>query len=205
MQLYPQDGPPADSIVWREDLPGLRSVLVYNLPGATHQVNRVDAAGWGKSWDELFEVAIKNVFAHFKPTKNNRVELGEVASVLVFEGDELYTATFSLLLERKRRDTVGPSGTLVSVPCNGVLLCHALGSGNVVAAYRLLSTLATEAYQRGPYSLTTKVYWLLKGQFRSVEVTGEGRDTAIYGPPELLDVLNGKGPSGEPSTATGID
>jgi hypothetical protein len=177
-----------DHVVWRDDLPGTATVLVFDLPETIRQVDPADVAAWGKAPEELFALAINNLRRMPRP-EIRRQELAEGVRVTLFSGASSYVASEVLRLEHFPGCT-GRHGALVAVPSRHVLLAYPVESAEAAKAMAMLVPIVAGLHERGPGSISARLYWYHDGRFIDLPYTMEGGRVRLYPPAEFLELMN---------------
>jgi hypothetical protein len=187
---------PTDKLLFRRDLPGTISYLVFDLPHSVESVPPELPEKWGRSVDELFALGLANVKKSAHPSIE-QVEINEGASFTAYTGDSFFTASFALLLDELDGAT-GPHGTLVAIPHRHMLLVHRIDNADAIFAVQHLGVLAYNLDEQGPGSISPNLFWYRDGKFLNLPFQIEG-DTFNFRPPEeFMKMLNGL-PTGKTS------
>ncbi|HDQ70704.1 MAG TPA: hypothetical protein ENN19_01255 [Chloroflexi bacterium] len=168
-------------IVYREDIAGTVSVLVFDLPNSIIQVSVDDAALWDREIDDLFDVGLQNTWKGAAPDILME-DLGDDVRVAVFQGNSFYIATHALLLEDYAR-YVGTYGALVVIPHRHVMVCYPIEDASVIAAVEKLIIITIQMYNEGPGSISPRLYWYEDGRF--IDLPYQIADRQLhFAPPE---------------------
>lgn len=161
-RVYPAEAD-AGRLISRPFGPGLIEAVVADTPTTVRTVVAEDAASWQVGADAVFDVARAGVRAD-GPLE---VDIIDDLGIRVLEGSTFYAATHLLWLESYL--TPGRYGALVVAPTRSMIAaCPVLDSSAVVAAERL-HTLAQNAYEQGPGSLSSELYWWREGRLTLLE------------------------------------
>ncbi len=176
-------------IVYREDIEGTVSVLVYDLQNSIIQVATSDAALWGRETEELFEIGLQNTWRS-KPPDVSMEALGDGVQVAVFQGHSFYVATHALLLE-DYAGYVGTYGSLIIIPHRHAMVCYPIEDVNVINALDKLIIIALQMYNEGPGSISPRLYWYENGRFTDLpyQITDD-RQLHFAPPEEFLALLH---------------
>lgn len=177
--------------VYREDLPGTITTLVYDLPSIVRQVTPEEFERWGRSQDEVLKVGIENVLQTYgSEWSSERVQLDEDLSVVLVSGEDFFAPTQCLVLERLP-ELVGTHGTLVGLPHRHALICYPIEDINVIRAVSGLIPVVIGMHQEGPGSLSPTLYWYHEGAYTALpaELLDDG---IVFTPPDaFVEFLNG--------------
>jgi hypothetical protein len=138
----------------------LEAHLVHLLHGRLCEVEQREAAGWARSRDELWHVALDNVRAGGRPEPEPfHAEPGVV--LVGFRSDSLFTTTHSFWIERTL--DAGRHGVILAVPNRHVLVAHAIRDASVVPAVDALVKVAIGFHREGPGPISPHLYWVRDG------------------------------------------
>ena len=178
---------PIDKLLFRRDLPGTISYLVFDLPHSVESVPPELPDKWGKSVDELFTLGLANVKQSANPSIE-QVEIKDGVSFTACTGDSFFIASLALLLDQLDGAT-GPHGTLVAIPHRHMLLFHRIDNADAVLAVQHLGVLAVNLDEQGPGSISPNLFWYRAGKFLDLPFGVEG-DTFTFRPPdEFMEML----------------
>ncbi|MEA2734610.1 MAG: hypothetical protein QOE14_1061, partial [Humisphaera sp.] len=172
---------PTDKLLFRRNLPGTISYLVFDLPNSVESVPLEIPEKWGKTLAELFEIGLANVKRSANP-EIERVEIETGVSFTAYSGESFFTASFALLLDQLD-NAVGPHGTLVAIPHRHTLLLHRIENINMIKAVQRLGILAVNLDEQGPGSISPCLFWYRGGIFIDLPFRIEG-DTLHFRPPD---------------------
>jgi hypothetical protein len=182
-------------MIFREDLPGTISALVYDLPSSIRNVTPDETKEWGKELDHLFRLALDNVREICIPDVSEQ-DLGDGVKVQLLSDESFFVASHALLLEEHER-CVGSFGALVGVPHRHVLLAYPIESLEVVQAIPRLIAVIVGMEREGPGSISPRIYWYQAGDYVDLPYRIEG-DTLHFSPPEaFVEMMNLLGESGD--------
>jgi hypothetical protein len=179
---------PTDKLIFRRDLPGTISYLVFDLPNSVESVAPHLPEIWGKSIDELFALGLANVKQSANPSIE-QVEIEPGATFTAYTGDSFFTASFALLLDQLDGAT-GPHGTLVAIPHRHMLLIHRIETAAAVFAVQHLGVLAVNLDEQGPGSISPNLFWYRDGKFVNLPFRIEGDSFNFRPPEEFMEMLN---------------
>ena len=146
-----------EHLVYRYHLPGTVTMLVLDLPTTIASVTWEMVGNWGRSADDLFEIALENVRKMPEPTIDS-IETGSGVDVITFVGDDFFVASNVLLLD-KYPECIGAGGTLVIVPHRHTMMCYPIYDTEVVSAISTLLPTAYGMFNEGPGSISPNLYW----------------------------------------------
>lgn len=180
-----------DAWVYREDLQGTISALVFDLPTSIRQVAPSEAKAWDLPQDELFRIALENVHgAYSEGWDSELIEVVPGLKVTATMGDDFFAPTKALLFPHTP-DVVGTHGALVGIPHRHVLLSYPIEDLEVVRAVNALIPVVLGMHQEGPGSLSSMLHWYRPGGGFVGLPTAQGDDGLIFTPPdEFVDLLN---------------
>lgn len=178
---------PIDKLLFRRDLPGTISYLVFDLPHSIESVPLEIPEKWGKSVDDLFALALANVKNTVKPHVEH-VEIQPGVSFTAYSGESFFTASLALVLDQLE-SAVGRFGGLVAIPHRHVLLVHPIENADMIHAVQRLGILAVNLDEQGPGSISPNLFWYRDGRFVDLPFRIEGETFNFRPPSEFMDML----------------
>jgi hypothetical protein len=178
---------PREFLIWREDIPGVISYIVLDLPSSMVTVNGDSLNTWGISSGDLFAVALGNLRKQGCP-RHEAFEIDKGIQIIAALGDSFFTASHVLLLE-EYPEFVGTHGSLVSVPHRRALLCYPINDLNVVGVVHRLWSMTAGMEKQGPGSISPQIYWYFKGKFTAIPCAVEGNSLSVRPPEAFVDML----------------
>jgi len=191
IRIWPRsflDSVSPEHILYREDLEGTVSVLVYDLPSSLKNVHPRETETWNKSPEELFEIALKNVHENCIP--NVHVEdLGNNVHVTLLSDESFLTASHALMLEQ-HPSVIGTHGTLVGVPHRHALLCFPIEDQRVIQAVNMMIPIVYGMEREGPGSISPFLYWYRDGIYTALPYEVIEKELHFYPPDDFMKLLN---------------
>jgi hypothetical protein len=176
------------SLVSRPVAPGLITALVCDFPERVRSVSADDAVKWPVPAEHLFELAARNVMDQDPPDAGT-IPLSSGQPLTVLSGESFFITTHALWLDRHL--DMPPAGALVGVPNRHVVVAYPIRSMDFIGAVGDVLTVIEGLHERGPGSLSTKLYWWYLGTLRLFEA--ELTDgTLRLTPPDELTALMGE-------------
>jgi len=173
--------------VHRDGPEGTLEVIVVDLPKSVRTVSRSEAAEWGMSRDELFELGRRNL-AERTSVQMHTVEIQAGIELLAFMGDAYYAASHALLLDKHLQGDLS-HGALVGIPRRDVLLAHPIRNIGAADAISSMLQAILHWHAEGPGSLSPLLYWYRAGEFVTLTYTIEDNALDFTPPLEFLDML----------------
>lgn len=193
LRIYPEayGQNPGLSMVGRTLAPGLMMALVYDLPTSVATVHPDHVAQWPLDEGELMALALENV-AREDPVVAESFVIGD-AEITSITGVSFFAATHALMLERHVER--GRHGALLAVPNRHLVLYHAVDGPGVVAAVQTLLAECIQAYDDGPGSISSHLYWLRSDEIGADEIvvfptSREGRSLSVAPTPRFVELLD---------------
>lgn len=167
-----------------EKVPGVVTMLVYDLPEMVVGVPTSDMEIWGLPHEQLWEVAMRNLWSR-SPAEVK--VLDEARKLYSLEGDGTFEATHILHIERF---VDAPShGLLIIIPTRDVLIWKPVDDFDAFEyGAPDLAQIARQAYADRPASLTTSLYWRVNDALFEIEATWEGEKLALHFDQESHDL-----------------
>lgn len=179
----------SEHVVYREDLPGTVTVLVFDLPETVQQVQPKEAERWGRSTEELFALALDNLRRKPRP-QIQRAALPDGAKMTVFSGNSFFVASEALRLDQFPGCT-GRAGALVGVPTRHVLIAYPVEDMGVLRAMPLLVPIIVSMFAKGPGSISPRLYWYYDKRFTELPYAVEGKQVRLSPPQAFVEMLKG--------------
>ena len=173
--------------VHRDGPEGTLEVIVVDLPKSVRTVSRSEAAEWGVSRDELFELGRRNL-AKRTSVQMHAVEIQAGIELLAFMGDAYYAASHVLMLEQHVPGDL-PHGALVGIPRRDVMLVHPIRNIGAADAISSMLQATLHWHAEGPGSLSPLLYWYRAGEFVTLTYTIKDNTLDFTPPLEFLDML----------------
>jgi len=175
-----------EHLVYREDLPGVLSVLVYDLPSTIRNVSPQETEAWERTKEELFQIALANVREICIPDVITK-DVGDGVSLTCLVDESYYVASHALLLEH-HPDCVGVHGALIGIPHRHAMISYPINDAGVIRAINRMIPLAFGLEKEGPGSITPNVYWYKGGSFTLLPYELSQKQI-VFTPPEEFTVL----------------
>lgn len=152
----------------REDLPGVMTTLVLELPSDIRALTWEDCKRFAVPPAQLFQTALDNVRRR-NPPQVMRVDDDEAPVRFLYSGKgDYFAATHALLLPR-HKGCMGRFGALVAVPHRHMVAVHAIEDERVVTAILRLMPFVQQCYRDGPGSITPSMFWHHDGRFEPLD------------------------------------
>lgn len=184
-----EDIPPEAELVSREDLPGILTYLALDLPTSVRSIHRADADAWGRTTEELFNIALENVRQQCRP-EIRQVDMGDGILCEVMAGDSFFVASHALLLHEYPQ-CLGMRGALVAIPTRHSMLAYPINDMGVLKAVQALIAVAQGMAKDGPGSITARLFWYHGGVFTDLPYRVERKKLQFHPPNEFVAMLNG--------------
>jgi hypothetical protein len=174
-------------LVTRKDIPGLTTTLVLDLPEAVRTISPSERGLWEVGDREVFDAALTNVWEEVNP-EAVVLDPEEPEGLVVVQADSVYAASAALRIG-ELSEGFGDHGAFVSIPTrNGILMWpfrtleDMNGLGVLVRATKFF-------HDRGPGSLSQRVWWVREGEWHEVEYEVKGDQLSLRAPDPLLAYL----------------
>jgi hypothetical protein len=192
VRLYRKGALPPAMTVVREDLPGIDTVLVADLPSIACNVMPDDLATWALPKDETFAAALGNLARAQHGTWHTcAIDVAGRVRVHALEGGSLYAASHVLQLERWP-ERLGRHGALVAVPNRHIVTVYPIDSVAVVAAIQHVLPMVHHMHTTGPGSISRELYWRRPdGTFLHLPACVTGNVIHFLPPDEYSQMVNG--------------
>jgi hypothetical protein len=193
VKIWPRDyltKPDVDKkLVYREDLEGTITVLVYDMPNAIRSVNPKQVDAWQKSRDELFALGLKNVRAksHVEITE---VDGGYGLKILALSSDQDFFVASHVLFLEQHPQCIGRYGTIVGIPTSHILMCYPIENADVAGVMKTLIPTVNRLSVNGPGSISGYLYWRHDGRYTHLPYKLTNKAVTFEPPDEFVDLLN---------------
>jgi hypothetical protein len=189
VRLMPKEGVPLDTMVYREDLDGTISNLVFDLPSSIRTVHVDEERRWPVGQSEIFRTALANTRRLSAP-ETAEVDLGDGVKLTAVTGSDNYVTTHALMLD-EHPEWLGPHGALFAVPHRHALLVFPIRDAGVLQAVQKLALIARGMEKEGPGSITSNLFWYRRADGKSVHLPYEIKDKEFIfrPPPEFVAML----------------
>jgi hypothetical protein len=187
VRIMPRYDLPLDAMVWREDLEGTITVLVFDLPTSLRAVRADEEKRWPVGLSRVWADALENS-KRLTTLQVTDEDLGGT-STKALTSDGNYVTTYALLLH-EHPDWVGPYGALVAIPHRHALMVYPIRDMNVVTAIQKLIFITVGMEKEGPGSITANVYWYRDGAIRNLPYELKGKALNFNPPEEFVEMLN---------------
>ena len=199
VRIYPQDmfdEQALPDMIYRQDLEGTLTVLVFDLPSTIRTVARSMISTWAKSDDDLFQIGIENLrqdmeFDHEKVMMSDELHLN------AYIGESYYVAAYSLMVEQIEKG-LGRYGALVGIPHRHMLLTFPIHDIQVLQAINGFLMALPKLYQEGPGSITPNLYWYNQGGYLQLPYAYIDDEIRFSPPQAFLDLIEVLKPPEEP-------
>ena len=187
VQLYPVDyfdsvPEMKQSSISRSAMPGVMSVLVFDMPKAIRGVKRTESKMWNKSDNELFAIGLANVFKKTQTKLTSQDVPG--GKVFFITAESFLTGVLALNL-KQFNECLSQNGSLVSIPARGIILCHPILDLGVVKIISTLAPYTAKIFGEGPGSLSPRLYWYKDDMFTDLPYSiSEGKFN--FAPPDIF-------------------
>lgn len=159
------------TLVLREDLEDVFTVLVFDLPNRVQTVLRSEARFWEIDDEKLFRLGLDNVRDSCRPDARQET-LSQDVVITALTGSTLFVSTHALLMQ-DHPERIGSGGTLVGVPDRGSLLLHPITDRRVAAAADAMIPMIYGMHRDGPRPVSAHLYWYRDGKFTTLAYSGD--------------------------------
>lgn len=176
-----------EKLIMREDMDGVLSVLVFDMPASVRSVLPEQAESWGLSHAELLAMGLENVWQNLR-VEARQVDIGAGVGIRLISGPSFMTATHALLLDR-HPGCVGPFGALVGVPHRHAVVAFPMVDRRTIAAVGRLLPAVSGMEKEGPGSISPCLYWYHDKTFTNLPYTSTDEGFRFMVPKEFLAIL----------------
>jgi len=180
-----------DNLIYKEDLEGVLTVLVLDLPSTVIILQPEDVAKWEISEEDLFTLGFKNTFA------NNSVDVTQEkfddnATLWMIGSDTHLFAGAYIYNLPKYQKLIGKYGTLIAIPHRHMILAFPINDNAVISAINQLIIITDGLYKQGPGSISPNIFWYDNKKFINLPYKLDLKEKSIgFSPPEeFIEILN---------------
>jgi hypothetical protein len=167
-----QAAPLAEKLVMREDLPGLKTVAMFDMPSTFGNVNPEYVKLWGVPAQEILDRAVANGVR--EPTAVEKVNFGPGVAVTVITGGHPWVGAQALALE----NSLGPLsrfGALVAVPHRQEVFAHAIHDKSAGTALGMMIKMVNHCLSEGPPKpLSKNLFWYRRERYDCIHTWMQG-------------------------------
>jgi hypothetical protein len=166
--------------------PGLTATFVFDLPTTVRTASPTHVESWGKSRDELLDVALGNV--RTDPVEAQAMSVSASGPVACF-ADHFFAASHALLLAERLPPSARGSAVFAVPHRHALLYAPVVDLGVVDAINRLIPT-AVSMFRQGPGSISPGLYWWRESSVTLLPSEFDGRNVNFAPPDEFVEALN---------------
>jgi hypothetical protein len=177
-----------DQLVARSDFPGTNTFLVIEFQELFTYVRRKDIDEWGKSTEELFEIAIGNTPG--EEIKAKKALYCDKFTVFVFfSGD--FSSALMLDLAARAEFCIGTYGSLIAIPTKGTSFVHPIETPDIMELVEFLAPTINKFYNEDPGNITTNFYWRYGDRIEKFPVGQDDNGQYVRLPQGLIKIFKG--------------
>ena len=191
VRLYPSDylqQITSEYVIYREDLAGCITALVFDLPTYVRGVKPQEARPWNQSVDTLFELALKSTLERY-PLQPKQVTLFDKVSVWQLYSENFFASAHVLNLQAHPQ-CLGKYGAIVAIPSRQIALAYPVNDTTVIQAINFMIPAVQRLFDLGPGSITPNIYWHHETKFLNLPYKLEDKRLIFTPPPEFFAMLN---------------
>ena len=182
-----------DNLIIKKDLEGTLSLLMLDLPSAFTPIQKEMFDLWGKTIDEVFKIAQKNVNKQefVKATESIEVN-GEKIDVNFIENQD-YGASLALDLEVNAPEFVGEWGSVIALPNKGIInICKVSKDRplDFILFIQKFKPVVEQFHDQHPQPISTDFYWYYNGQFTKINVVENDEGVNVISPAGLTKLMS---------------
>jgi len=176
-----------DHFVTRCDFPETNTFLVLEYEQQFRYVTKENIAEWGKSPDELFDIALSN-------TPGDEVEVKECIfadkfTVYMFLSGDYSPSLLLNVMVAGGDFGRGAYGAMIAIPAKGAAFIHPIESGEILELVKILAPTVDKFYNEDPGSITTNFYWLYGDKIEKFPTGEDGNGYYVRLPQPLLEIF----------------
>jgi hypothetical protein len=190
VRLYPNhymENIPKDMYIGKTFTDDIYAMLVFDMPDTISNIKPEQAEKWGKTFEDLFEVGVKNT------KDNNPLEISTFSfdefDIWFAQGEHFFVPNIVFELPH-RPELLGEHGAIIGLPHRHAALIYPLNSMKVVKAINDLIPTIDGMYREGPGSLSSNLYWYKNGRFLNLPYSLDDNTLRFTPPAEFVELLN---------------
>ncbi len=190
VRLYPQhyiDNLPKGIFIGKPFAGDMYAMLIFDMPDTITNIKPEQAEQWSKTFDDLFEVAVRNTKAN-NPVEISSFDFGEL-QIWFAEADHFFVPNILFELD-DRPDLVGEYGALVGVPHRHAALIYPINNIEIIKAVNNLIPAIHGMHREGPGSLSPSLMWYHRGKFIELPYELDEKSLKFTPPPSFVELLN---------------
>jgi hypothetical protein len=162
------------------------AMLVFDLPHSIMNVQPNQAANWGKSLEELFDIGVQNIRENY-PVKPSLESFADF-NIWFLNSDHFFTPNVVFNLENMPQ-LLGKQGALVGIPHRHSVIIYPIDSIKVVEAINKLIPAIYGMNQEGPGSVSNQVFWYKAGRFEPIRYELSEKELRLFPSGEFVQML----------------
>ncbi len=179
-------------MVVQKDLEGTSSVLMFDLPTAFIPAYQEYFDQWGKSMEEVFAIAQKNVNKQVFEKESKKVEDARIPFEVHILVEENYGASIALDLAANVPEFVGDWGAVITIPNKTVAMICKVSKEEPLQFMSFIETfqaLTEQFYNDHPQRISTDFYWYYQGNFTKINRTINDGQLQVVAPMGLMELM----------------
>ena len=181
-----------DNLIVKQHLEGTQTLLMLDLPTAFTPVQKEMFERWGKTYDELFEIAQQNVNKQLFSAVTEKIPLSESNIEVHFIENEDYAASIALDLGNNSPDFVGEWGSVVTIPNKGIVAICKVSKNKPLDFMNFiykLKPIVERLFNEHPQPISTDFYWYYKGSFTKINISENDGKINVIAPAGLAELM----------------
>jgi hypothetical protein len=165
-------GPVAEKLLMREDLPGLHTVAMFDMPNTFGNVNPKYAELWGVSAEQVLNRAVANSVR--EPTSVLHLQVAPGVAVTAVSGEHAWVCAHALAVDN-HLGLLSAFGALIAVPHRQHILAHAIRDKSAGTALGIMIKMVHACLSEGPPKPISKnVFWYRQGRYERIQAFMQG-------------------------------
>ncbi len=184
-----------DNLVTKKHLDGTVSLLMLDLPSTFMPIQKNMFDLWGKTVDEVFEIAQKNVNKQEFTKATESIDVKDQKIEIYFMENEDYGASLALDLKNNAPEFVGEWGSVVAIPNKGIVNICKVSKDNPVDFILFIERfkpVVEQFHNQHPQPISTDFYWYYNGQFTKINVFDHNGELNVISPLRLTELMSKK-------------
>jgi len=185
----------SDNLIVKNHLEGTVSLLMLDLPSTFTPIQKEMFELWGKTVDDVFEIAQGNVNKQEFTKATHPFVINEQNIEVHFIENDDYGASLALDLEKNTPEFLGEWGAVVAIPNKGIAnICKVSPENPVdfVLFIQKFKASVEQFHNQHPQPVSTNFYWYYKGQFTKINVLDNNGEINVISPMGLTELMTEK-------------
>jgi len=184
-----------DKMIVKNNLNGTLSILMLDLPSTFSIISKEMFEHWGKTKEEVFEIAQSNVNNQEFTKATHTIEVNGKQIDIHFIENEDYGASIALDLENNAPEFIGEWGSVIAIPNKGIADICKISKSNpldFVLFIEKMKPAVEQFYTQHPQPVSKHFYWYYNRTFTKINIVESNGDFNVISPLGLSELMSEK-------------